>query len=211
MKAVALVVFCHLVAGCSSVSSSAVELFSSHCTSALTGQVVVLRVLATGDQLIIDERFPRRNYRVSVAGPDAADIRQKIATLELTPSDIETMASQDMRVRSQNGNDAVVLAPFDGVSYRFTIRGSQLVTVHNPASDPHFKSPPVEAVRLKAVLDLVEELSARARSNQRANKAPEPTSTSVMPRAIEVISESSIPTPLWNQARVTPAVAVAHL
>ena len=43
------------------------------------------------------------------------------------------------------------------------------------------------------------------------NKAPEPTSTSVMPRAIEVITESSIPTPLPNQARVTPAVAVAHL
>ena len=32
-----------------------------------------------------------------------------------------------------------------------------------------------------------------------------------MPRAIEVISESLIPTPLPNQARVTPAVAVAHL
>ena len=43
------------------------------------------------------------------------------------------------------------------------------------------------------------------------NKAPEPTSTSVMPRAIEAKSDRPKPTTFPNQARATPAEAVAHL
>jgi hypothetical protein len=43
------------------------------------------------------------------------------------------------------------------------------------------------------------------------NKAPEPTSTSVMPRAILSCFEMKQRTELPNQARVTPAAAVAHL
>ena len=43
------------------------------------------------------------------------------------------------------------------------------------------------------------------------NKAPEPTSTSVMPRATLPLSEMKLQTELPNEARATPAVAVAHL
>ena len=43
------------------------------------------------------------------------------------------------------------------------------------------------------------------------NKAPEPTATSVMPRAIVSVSEMKLRTEVPIQARVTPAVAVAHL
>jgi len=207
MKAVALAILWQVILGCSSIPSTAIELFSSQCTSALTGQVVLLRVLASGDQLIIEEKRPRRNYRAKVADPDAAEIRQKIATLALAPSDIETMASQEIRVLSPNGEEVMALAPFDGVSYRFTIRSSQLITVHNPASDLHFKSPPAEAVHLKAVLDLVDELFARVR----ANKAPEPTPTSVMPRATSRVTETKPRNAEPNPARVMPAVVVAHL
>jgi hypothetical protein len=44
-----------------------------------------------------------------------------------------------------------------------------------------------------------------------ANKAPEPTSTSVMPRATVSFSELKHRTEVPNQARAMPAVAVAHL
>jgi hypothetical protein len=46
---------------------------------------------------------------------------------------------------------------------------------------------------------------------KRPNKAPEPTSTSVMPRAIVCFFEMKPRKQFPNQARVTPAVAVAHL
>ena len=43
------------------------------------------------------------------------------------------------------------------------------------------------------------------------NKALEPTTTSVMPRAILPSSDLKLQTEFPNQARVMPAVAVAHL
>jgi len=43
------------------------------------------------------------------------------------------------------------------------------------------------------------------------NKTPEPTSTSVMPRAASLVSEMKRRTHFQNAARVMPAVAVAHL
>jgi hypothetical protein len=43
------------------------------------------------------------------------------------------------------------------------------------------------------------------------NKAPEPTPTSVMPRATLPVSDMKLRTEIPNQARVTPAVVVAHL
>ena len=43
------------------------------------------------------------------------------------------------------------------------------------------------------------------------NKALEPTATSVMPRAIVCFFELKLQTEVLNQARATPAVAVAHL
>ena len=46
---------------------------------------------------------------------------------------------------------------------------------------------------------------------KRPNKAPEPTLTSVMPRAISPESEMKRRTEFHSPARVTPAVSVAHL
>ena len=43
------------------------------------------------------------------------------------------------------------------------------------------------------------------------NKTPEPTSTSVMPRAIVPFSDLKQRTDFQNHARAMPAVAVAHL
>jgi len=197
--------------GCSSLPKDAAEVFSSHCTSALSGHSVTVRALADGDQLHIEETGPRRTHRVRVAGRRAAELREKIAALELSPKDIDTMASQEIRVRGANGEDLVVLAPFDGVSYRFTIRGTRLVTVHNPASDPHFMSPPAEAARLRAVLELVDELSAYTRGNQAANKAPEPTPGLVTPRAMELDSEMKRRNRSRDAARGAPSPVVAHL
>jgi hypothetical protein len=50
-----------------------------------------------------------------------------------------------------------------------------------------------------------------AQMRDQPNKAPEPTSTSVMSRAIVSISEMKQRTRFPNQARATPAVVVAHL
>ena len=46
---------------------------------------------------------------------------------------------------------------------------------------------------------------------QRANKAPEPTTTSVTPRAMLRLSEMKQQTENRIEARVVPAVVVAHL
>jgi len=48
-------------------------------------------------------------------------------------------------------------------------------------------------------------------ATQRPNKAPEPTTTAVMPRATLPVSDVKQRTENRNPARVTPAVVVAHL
>ena len=53
--------------------------------------------------------------------------------------------------------------------------------------------------------------TAMSRRTNRPNKAPEPTSTSVTPRAFECMSELNPKNPARNAARGAPAVAVAHL
>ena len=45
----------------------------------------------------------------------------------------------------------------------------------------------------------------------RANKAPEPTTMAVTPRAIARISEMKTQTPIRHAARGAPATVVAHL
>ena len=56
-----------------------------------------------------------------------------------------------------------------------------------------------------------EVLAPYAVTGTQPNKALEPTSTSVMPRAISSFSELKPRIEFPNQARVMPAVAVAHL
>jgi len=48
-------------------------------------------------------------------------------------------------------------------------------------------------------------------SHKRPNKAPEPTTTAVMPRATLPVSGVKNRTDDQNPARVMPAVVVAHL
>jgi GNAT superfamily N-acetyltransferase len=55
-----------------------------------------------------------------------------------------------------------------------------------------------------------EELMLR-RPNQGPNKAPEPTPTAVTPRAIDMKTEEKNPIAVSKEARVAPAVVVAHL
>ena len=49
------------------------------------------------------------------------------------------------------------------------------------------------------------------RMTRRPNKSPEPTPTAVTPRAIEMKMESKRRKAELNEARVAPAVRVAHL
>src|SRR5687768_1549882 len=57
----------------------------------------------------------------------------------------------------------------------------------------------------------VRTLTAARRTLDPSNKAPEPTAISVMPRASLSISDLKPRPEFPNQARVMPAVAVAHL
>jgi len=49
------------------------------------------------------------------------------------------------------------------------------------------------------------------RNSSTPNKAPEPTTTAVTPRAISPVFEMKLPTPKPNVAPVAPAAVVAHL
>jgi len=172
MKDFLRVLSCVLLAGCSSISMepNAVELFSSECEVALTRHVLRLRVVETNRGVVIDEVLPKRRYRVLLDAAEAASIRERIAAFQLSQRDIELMGSREVRVRGPKGEDLVALAPFDGASYRFSIRSSagvRNVSVHNPASDLHFKGPGSEAARLKEVLDFLEQATTKVRNEKR--------------------------------------------
>ena len=171
MKSVVLAVF-SLVGSSCATSSAPPELFVSRCEIALTKHVITLRVAETNRGLLVEESAPRRKSRVVLTGAAADAIRTRIARLSLTQSDIDFMASHAVATLGANGEEMLVLAPFDGARYSIVFRnasGLRKISVSNPEADVHFQAPPEQAGRLQEVMQLVASLTRLARGEEPAN------------------------------------------
>ena len=80
-------------------------------------------------------------------------------------------------------NGTILLRPFDGAVYYFTMPGGASLMIDNPQFDLERQSALPETTRLREVMDLLEQLMRIAKKETRANKALEPTPGSVTPRA----------------------------
>jgi hypothetical protein len=188
MKALAVITMAFFTTSCAMLlpGNQPTNLFVSRCEVALTKDAFVLRVSDTERGLVIEAVGPRRSFRSTVSGYAAEGIRERIAKFRLTQSDIEVMASRELRRPGPQGEDLLVLAPFDGATYYFEIGGSselRKVSVSNSDADLHFQAPAEHAARLREVMDFVRFATQIARGEKKANKAPEPTPGSVTLRA----------------------------
>jgi hypothetical protein len=196
------------------VKRSSVELFSVRAELQPGNRHLTLRVTESDGGLTIEESAPRKQSKAKVTGAAAESLRARVSALRISQSDIENLAARRVVTRGPSGEELIVLAPFDGVHYRFTIKsadGERSVSVSNPESDLHFKGPFEEVERLKELMALFRHVSLLARGENRANKAPEPTTFAVTSRAIERLTEGRARSVRPIVARDAPAKVVAHL
>ena len=189
--------------------TSAVEWFAVEADLNPGNRRFTLRITERKDRWVIEESAPLKTSRASISVSAAAVLRARVNALRISQGDIESLAAQRFAARGPNGEELVILAPFDGVYYRFTIRsaaGVRSIAVSNPESNLHFEGHSEEAERLRELMRFFRDMSRIARGEKAANKAPEPTPGPVTSRA-DWVPEMI----LSRKARLAPGPVVAHL
>jgi len=165
--------------------ASAKDLFAARCVPALTKKEFTWRVEETPRGVIVRYSDPRERFSTEVTATDAASLRTKIAGLRLSQADLDFLRSREVKLP----DGRILLRPFDGVVYHFTMPSGASLMIDNPAFDLERQPSFEETARLRDVMDFIEQLTRIAKKENRANKAPEPTPGAVTPRATEGASK----------------------
>ncbi len=134
------------------------DLFVARAIPALTTGETVWRVEEARHGMVVRLTQPGKQFTAHLTHAGSRVLRAKIAGLRLSPADIAALHARDV----QKGG-MLLLRPFDGVTYRFTISGGALIEVPNPSCDLEHHAELGETARLREVMDLLPELTRIAK------------------------------------------------
>lgn len=137
------------------------EIFVARAIPALTTGETVWRVEAARHGLVVRLVLPGKQFVVHISNAESQALRVKIAGLRLSRADITALHAQNVK---KNGE--VLLRPFDGVTYQFTIRAGELIEIPNPAFELDHHPDREETARLREVLELLPELTRVAKKER---------------------------------------------
>lgn len=137
-----------------SVSGLGKEIFVARAISALTKGETVWRVEEARHGLMVRLTHLGTQSTAHLTHAQSQALRARIAGLRLSRADIT-----GLRAREVYKDGVVLLRPFDGVAYRFAIRGGELIRISNPSFDLEHHPDLAEAVRLREVMELLPELA----------------------------------------------------
>jgi hypothetical protein len=171
--------FAVLVVFILSTQAVAKEIFAARCVPTLTKSEFVWRVEESRRGIQVRYSDPKKKFSAELRGAAADALRAKIAHLQFSRTDVELL-----RVREIITADGqILLRPFDGVVYSFTMPGREVISIDNPSFDlEHHPSLP-ETARLREALDFLEQLTRIAKKEKGANQSPEPTAGLRLPAA----------------------------
>lgn len=137
------------------------EVFVARAISALTKGETVWQVEKARHGLVVRLTQLEKRFSAHLATAESQALRSKIAELRLASADVTALRAREVRK-----DGVVVLPPFDGVTYHFTIRGGELIEIHNPSFDLEYQPDREETARLRAVMDLLSELARFAKKDR---------------------------------------------
>jgi hypothetical protein len=141
--------------------ASAKDLFAARCVPWLTKKESTWRVEETRRGVLVRYADPRQKYSAEVTAADAASLRAKIASLRLSQADIDFLRSREIKLP----DGRILLRPFDGVVYHFSMPLGASLMIDNPGFDLERQPSLAATARLREVLDLLDELTRIAKKN----------------------------------------------
>ena len=149
------------------------ELFSARCVPVLTKSSCLWRIADAKDGLAVEYSDAKgKKSAAIVTGSEAERLRVQVASLQLAQSDVDLLRSLVVtRPAKQKEEETIMLRPFDGVTYQFSILGSDGVRsfwIDNPAFDLEYHPQLKETIRLKELLTFLEFLERRAKGENEA-------------------------------------------
>lgn len=163
VKLILIAIFCGLI----STSVRADVLFSAKAVPALKKGSFVWQVEETRRGIEVWHANPRKRFTNVIDGTEADHLRTKISGIRLSHEDVEFLRTRE--VRKNGEEDTILLRPFDGVHYYFSILGSdgiRMIEVSNPAFDLEQHPSLEQTARLREVMDFIEELTRIAKKDK---------------------------------------------
>lgn len=139
------------------------EIFEARAIPALATGETVWRVESARHGLVVRLTHLGKRFTAHLPHAESQVLRVKIAGLRLSPADMAALHAREV-----HKDGLWVLRPFDGVTYRFKIRGEEILAP-NPSHDFKYHAPLEETARLGEVMDMLPELT-RIASKERAEQ-----------------------------------------
>ncbi|MEZ5277622.1 MAG: hypothetical protein R3F07_14680 [Opitutaceae bacterium] len=166
-----------------SFCTSASEIYSARCESALTGSTLAKwQIAETKKGLTVVFSEGQRKWSTDLAGEEASAFRELVEELSFTQTDSDILRSLSVTLPGEKKEDElVILRPFDGVTYYFTVivpGSSRDVWIDNPSFDLDYHQHLEQCDRLKQMLQFLDIIERRAKNEIEPNKTSEVTACS---------------------------------
>ncbi len=142
------------------------EIFVARAIPALTTGETVWRVEEARYGLVVRLTQPGKQFSAHLTNAESRPLRATISGLRLSRADIVALRTREVRK-----DGVVLLPPFDGVMYEFAISGRELINIPNPSFDLEHQSNRDETARLRAVMELLPELTRIAKKERFVEKS----------------------------------------